>query len=163
MQKLTHFDSNGQIAQVEITGTPYSLRRAVACGVVKTKPQVIRLIRENRLAKGNALATAKIAGILAAKRVDTLIPLCHSLNLDCVDLQFKLRRDSICITSEVKTRQATGVEMEALTAVSVACLTIYDMIKSTGQDIVIGPIYLLEKSGGRAGDYRRRVSDGVRE
>ncbi|MBI4668288.1 MAG: cyclic pyranopterin monophosphate synthase MoaC [Elusimicrobia bacterium] len=160
--KLSHFNIRGhrhvpdagQIAQVDIADKNITLRRAKAFAQVKTKPQVIRLIRRNRLIKGNALTAAKIAGIMAAKRVDALIPLCHSLNLDWIDLSFNLKKDRIEIISEVKTKQATGVEMEALTAVTVAGLTIYDMIKSLGHDIVIGPIYLMEKSGGASGHHR---------
>lgn len=138
---------------VDVSPKTITLREARAYGEIQIKPEVIKKIKHGATAKGNVLAVAKIAGIMAAKRVDELIPLCHSLNLDSVDLRFDVKANRIAIESLVKTHGKTGAEMEALTAVSLACLTIYDMVKSLDKEMTIGPIYLLEKKGGRSGHY----------
>ena len=154
-QSLTHLDSSGRARMVDVGAKPASLRQAIAYGEVRIKPAVLRQIKAGQVPKGDVLAVAKIAAIMAAKRVDELIPLCHSLNLDSVDLTFKSQAGRLCVWATVRTQGKTGVEMEALTAVSVACLTIYDMAKAADKEMVIGPIYLLEKEGGRSGHFIR--------
>ena len=155
MDKLTHFDSDGRLAQVDVGKKSPSSRRAIARGEIRIKPKVIQALASQRLAKGDALACAKIAGIFAAKKTAELIPLCHPLNLDWVDVTFQIRRDRVEVSALAEAFGKTGVEMEALTVVSVACLTLYDMLKSMDKTMTIGPIYLLEKKGGRSGHYDR--------
>lgn len=152
---LTHFNSKGRVAQVHVGRKSVTQRKAVAYGEVTAVSQAIRALRRNQLKKGDALAAAKIAGILAAKSTASFIPLCHSVALDCVDIAFRIRPGKIEIRAVAEATGKTGVEMEALTAVSMACLTLYDMMKALDKSIVIGPIYLLEKTGGRSGLYRR--------
>ncbi|MBI4371148.1 MAG: cyclic pyranopterin monophosphate synthase MoaC [Elusimicrobia bacterium] len=155
MKTLTHLDSNGNARMVDVGSKPVSARKAIAYGEVRMSPEVLRQIRDREVPKGDVMAVAKIAGIMAAKRVDELIPLCHSLNLDSVDLTFESKPDRLCVQATVCTQGRTGVEMEALTAVSVACLTIYDMAKAVDKEMLIGPIYLVEKEGGRSGHFIR--------
>ncbi len=147
---------------VDVTEKEKTVRAAKACGVVKMKRGTLKQIESGTLTKGNVLTTAKIAGILAAKKTGDLIPLCHPLALTAVDVQFELnrKRAEILITSTVWTVGPTGVEMEALSAVSVAALTIYDMCKAVDKDMVIGDIMLLEKQGGKSGTYRRKMAEG---
>lgn len=140
---------------VDVGRKPLSRRRAVACGEIRIKPSVLALIKRRKVAKGDVLAVAKVAGIMAAKRVDELIPLCHSLALDAVELSFKVGPRGVCVTAEASSEGKTGVEMEALTAATVACLTIYDMVKAADKEMTIGPIYLREKTGGRSGHFVR--------
>ena len=153
MPILTHVEG-GKARMVDVGAKPVTRRQAVALGEVVLLPATLKLLKERKLAKGDALAAARIAGILAAKRVDSLIPLCHSLALDCVDVSFSLGKDRVHIRASAQTHSKTGVEMEALTAVSVAALTIYDMCKSADREMVIGPIFLAQKSGGKS-DYVR--------
>jgi len=155
MKVLTHLDSRGRARMVDVGAKLVSRRKAIAYGEVRMRPATLRRIRNREVPKGNVMAVAKIAGIMAAKRVDALIPLCHSLNLDCVDLTFALKPGRLCIRATVRTQGRTGVEMEALTAVSAACLTIYDMVKAVDKEMSIGPIYLVEKEGGRSGHFIR--------
>ena len=162
MQTLTHFNHNGRAAQVDVGVKPITLRWALAQGQIRARPSLINLIRNNRLAKGDALTIAKIAVISAAKQTVFLIPLCHPVNLDRVEIRFEIKRDRIIVLAEASAQGKTGVEMEALSAVGAACLTLYDMAKSADKGIVIGPIYLLEKKGGRSGHYKRRGSKGAR-
>ncbi len=156
MKTLTHLDAKGSARMVDVGSKPVSPRKAIAYGEVRMRPDVLRQIKDRKVPKGDVMAVAKIAGIMAAKRVDELIPLCHSLNLDSVNLTFEPKSDRLCIRATVYTQGRTGVEMEALTAVSVACLTIYDMAKAVDKEMAIGPIYLVEKEGGRSGHFIRR-------
>jgi cyclic pyranopterin phosphate synthase len=143
---------------VDIGAKEETLREAVARGVVTLRPKTLRLIQDQAIPKGDVYAAARLAGILAAKRVHELIPLCHSLLLTGADVTFRpTRRPArIAIESRVRTVGRTGAEMEALTAVSVAALTIYDMCKAVDREMVIGDVRLVQKSGGRSGTFRRR-------
>jgi cyclic pyranopterin monophosphate synthase len=156
---LTHIDESGDVQMVDISEKEPSSRMAVAEGFVTVHPRTINAIRADEITKGSVLATAKIAGIQAAKKCADLIPLCHPLHLSWVDLHFTLEDGRIRIRSTVKTREATGVEMEALTAVSISALTIYDMCKAIDKEMEIGPVSLLEKRGGKR-DYMRSSSPG---
>ncbi len=140
---------------VDVGEKPVTAREAVARASVTMKPGTIAAIRRGRVAKGDVFTVAKTAAILAAKRVDELIPLCHSLPLDSVDVRFEVKRDRVQVTACARTHSRTGVEMEALTAAAVACLTLYDMCKSMDRSMLIGGLCLLEKKGGRSGHYLR--------
>ncbi len=140
---------------VEVTGKDDTSRTAVAAGMITMKPETIEAIRNARIKKGDVLSVSQIAGIMGAKKTSDLVPMCHPLMLTGVDLRFKIEDCSVLIEAEVKTVGKTGVEMEALTAVSVAALTIYDMCKAIDKDMIIGDIRLLKKSGGKSGDYIR--------
>jgi cyclic pyranopterin phosphate synthase len=142
---------------VDVSGKEDTVRRAVAAGRVVMKPETLRMVREGTTAKGDALGVARIAGIMAAKKVDTLIPLCHPLAITNVSIDFAFAEDgkSITIEATVGIEGKTGVEMEALTAVSVAALTLYDMCKAVDKEILITDIRLLRKSGGKSGDFIR--------
>ncbi len=146
---------------VDVSGKDVSARRARATGAVFLKKSTLDAIAENRVGKGSVFAAAKIAGIMAAKRCGELIPLCHSLPLESVsvDLEMALDPPRVVISCEVTCTAKTGAEMEALTAVSVAALTVYDMVKAIDREAVIGDIELAEKSGGRSGHYVRTASD----
>jgi cyclic pyranopterin phosphate synthase len=154
--KLSHVDEEGRIRMVGVGHKPDTERVAVAKGEVQMKPQTLRLIVEGGAPKGDVLTTAQIAGIMAAKRTHTLIPLCHPLPLTKVDVEFKIDEDAsrIEITATAQCTGKTGVEMEALTAVSVAALTIYDMAKAVEKTMRIGEIRLLRKTGGKSGEWR---------
>jgi cyclic pyranopterin phosphate synthase len=158
MSKLSHIDDQGQVQMVDVTGKDKTVRVARAQGVFQLNSSTLEQIAEGRIAKGDVFTTAKIAGIMAAKKTGDLIPMCHPLFLTGIDLTFEIDRDHsrIIIEAEVRTVGPTGVEMEALTAVSVAALTIYDMCKAADKEMVIGPIVLLEKSGGRSGHFVRK-------
>jgi len=144
---------------VDVGGKPVTARLAVARARVFAHRDTIALLRDGRTPKGDVLTTAHLAGVMAAKRTGEIIPLAHPLSLEAVDLAFTLEEDSasIGIEARVRTRSRTGVEMEALTAVSVAALTLYDMLKAVDRGMVIGEIALWEKRGGRSGVYRRRA------
>ena len=142
---FSHLDAAGAARMVDVGHKPAQHRIAVAEGLVRCQPQTIAALRERALPKGDVLTVAKIAGIQAAKRTDALIPLCHSLPLDAVDLEFTVEDDAIRIRAEVHTTAKTGVEMEALTAVSIAALTIYDMCKAVDKLMVIGDIRVTKK------------------
>lgn len=153
---FTHFNEQGRAKMVDISEKDVSKRLAIATSSVKMKPETLELIKQGRIAKGDVLAVAQVAGIMAAKRTSDLIPMCHPIALTGVDIQFEDNGiDELFIQASVKTTGKTGVEMEALTAVSASALTIYDMCKAVQKDMVIGPTSLLEKSGGVHGDYRR--------
>ncbi|MCD9023607.1 cyclic pyranopterin monophosphate synthase MoaC [Cohnella silvisoli] len=155
---LTHFNEQGRAKMVDVTDKTITARVAVAEGEVTMAPETLRRIRERSVGKGDVLAVAQIAGIQAAKRTSDWIPMCHPLPLTGVNLQFADNgADTLRITAEVKTTGKTGVEMEALTAVSAAALTVYDMCKALQKDMVIGPIRLLIKTGGKSGDYALAV------
>lgn len=153
---LTHVDKNGKAKMVDISFKDVTVRTAYAGGWIYVGRKIIELIVENSIQKGDVLNTAKIAGIMAAKRVGELIPLCHPLNLTFVDLKFQLNKNEgkVLIFSEVKIKAQTGVEMEALTAVNIAALTIYDMCKGVDKKIFIGESYLIKKTGGKSGTFR---------
>jgi len=153
---FSHLDRKGKAKMVDVSKKTKTRREAVACCTVLMKKKVIALIKDKKIPKGNVLTTAKIAGILAAKSTHNLIPMCHPLPIEYVEIDFKLYADRITVKSNVKTTAKTGVEMEALTAVSVASLTIYDMCKAVDKDIIISQIRLLKKTGGKSGDYERK-------
>lgn len=159
--QLTHLDAQGNAAMVDVGGKAESSRTAVAQGEVRMQPATLAAIRDGDVPKGDVLAAARIAGIMAAKRTPELIPLCHTLLLSKVAVDFEIDEDAnrVLITAEVRCRGKTGVEMEALTAVSVAALTIYDMAKALEKTMTIGEIRLLEKRGGKSGDWTRAASD----
>ena len=148
MKQLTHVDRRGRARMVDVSAKPVSQREAVARGVIRLQPAAIALIQSRRIAKGDVLNTARIAGIQAAKRTAELIPLCHPLNLTHVDVDLVIppARDRIAITATARITAQTGVEMEALTAVTVAALTIYDMCKAVDKTMVIGEIRLVSKT-----------------
>jgi cyclic pyranopterin monophosphate synthase len=156
MSKLTHIDDTGAAVMVDVSEKAITSRTAVAEGHVTMQPATLELIRSGGAKKGDVLGVARIAGIMAAKKTHDLIPLCHPLLLTKVtlDLAFDDALPGIRITATVRVGGQTGVEMEALTAVSVACLTIYDMAKAADKAMRIGGIQLLEKTGGKSGDYR---------
>jgi cyclic pyranopterin monophosphate synthase len=154
--ELSHFNESGASRMVDVTGKEVSLRTAVASGQVHLRPGTLKMVQDHRLSKGDVLEVARLAGIMAAKRTGELIPLCHPLGLDSVQVSLiPIEPDAIGIEAIVKVHGRTGVEMEALTAVSVAALTVYDMCKSVDREMTIGPIQLEEKSGGRRGTFRR--------
>ena len=157
MNKLTHFDEKGHPRMVDVTPKAETLRVAVARGHVTAKPETIRLIAERGFAKGDVLEVARLAGIMAAKRAGDLIPLCHPLALTSVrvDLSINEAEHRVEIEAEVQTFGRTGVEMEALTAVSVAGLTVYDMCKAVDREMVISDIRLVKKTGGKSGTFVR--------
>jgi cyclic pyranopterin phosphate synthase len=156
MSELSHFDETGASRMVDVSSKEATLRAARASGLVRMSRATLELVKDRRLAKGDVLEVARLAGIMAAKRTGDLIPLCHPLGLDGVELNLTpIEPDTIRIEATVKIHGRTGVEMEALTAVSVAALTVYDMCKAIDRGMVIGPIQLEEKTGGRRGTYRR--------
>lgn len=155
MSELTHIDSKGRVSMVDVSEKEVTCRKATACGEIRMRCDVIEKINALSVSKGNVLETARIAGIMAAKRCAELIPLCHSLILDSVKIDFTAEPERIRLQCHVKSTGKTGVEMEALTAVSIAALTIYDMCKALDKEMVMGPFYLVQKSGGRSGAYVR--------
>ncbi len=155
MAKLTHYKKGGQVAMVDVTGKPATARRAVARGFIQIAPAAVRKVRRLETPKGNPLEVARIAGIAAAKRTAEWIPLCHPLPLTHIDVSTRLCQNGVEITSRVTATAQTGVEMEALVAVSAAALTIYDMCKALDKGMEITDIYLLEKVGGKSGRYLR--------
>ena len=156
---FTHLDPLGRARMVDVTPKEPSHRRAIARGRVHMTPETASAVTQGAIKKGDVLAVARIAGIQAAKRASDLIPLCHPLMVGAVTVNFEINHDSIDVETAVDTFDRTGVEMEALTACSVAALTIYDMCKSMDKSMVIGEIALWEKTGGKSGTYRR--SDAV--
>lgn len=155
MNKLTHIDADGAVKMVDVTDKAVTDREAVVGGHIVMQPETVRLIVEGKTAKGNVLETARIAGIMAAKRTWEIIPMCHPLAITGVDVTFEVEDSQINVRASVRVPDRTGVEMEALTAVSVALLTIYDMCKAVDRDMVIGDVRVLRKSGGRSGTYVR--------
>jgi cyclic pyranopterin monophosphate synthase len=147
---FSHLDSEGAARMVDVGEKDVVRRTAVAGGFVHMSPETIELLRNTALPKGDALNTARIAGVMAAKKTPELIPLCHGLNLTSVDVEFEVSRDRVSITATAHASDRTGVEMEALTAVSVAALTVYDMCKAVDKGMVIGEVRLLEKTKGSA-------------
>jgi cyclic pyranopterin monophosphate synthase len=153
MSEFTHLDQTGHAHMVNVGEKPITLRRARAQGFVRMSPLVLELIHSHQLAKGDPLGAARLSGILAAKQTSQWIPLCHNIPLDHVRMEFSPATDGIRIEAEVSATARTGVEMEALSAVAAAALTIYDMCKAVDRDLTIGDICLLEKEGGRSGHY----------
>jgi cyclic pyranopterin phosphate synthase len=153
--RLSHLDDEGAAHMVDVTAKDATKRTAVATGTLRTRPDVVELIASKGLPKGDALATARVAGILAAKRTSDLIPLCHQLALTGVDVEFAIGTTAVDITATVRTTDRTGVEMEALTAVSVAALTLYDMLKAVDPAATIDGIAVVRKDGGKTGTWER--------
>jgi cyclic pyranopterin monophosphate synthase len=154
---LSHVSAKGSARMVDVGGKTETVREAVARGFVGISRSAMELVRGGRNEKGNVVETARLAGILAAKRTAELVPLCHSLALDYVDVSLEDRGAGFEIEARVRSFGRTGVEMEALTAVSIAALTVYDMVKSADKTMVIGDIRLIEKTGGRSGHYVRKT------
>jgi cyclic pyranopterin monophosphate synthase len=154
MKRLSHYDSAGSPRMVDVSAKPDTRRTARAHAFVRIAPRVLRKLPENP--KGNPLEIARIAGITAAKRTSELIPLCHPLRISHADVELTLEKRGVRIVSSAATTGPTGVEMEALTAASVAALTVYDMTKALDKSIAIEDLYLLEKTGGKSGDFRRK-------
>ncbi|HZX47491.1 MAG TPA: cyclic pyranopterin monophosphate synthase MoaC [Clostridia bacterium] len=157
MEGLTHLNRQGRARMVNVAEKDITARRAVAAGRVYMKPETLELVEKGGMKKGDVLAVAQVAGIMGAKRTPDVIPMCHPLNIDGIDINFEINRDltAVDIRAEVTVSAKTGVEMEALTAVSVAALTIYDMCKAVDKEMIIGDIQLVEKSGGRSGKFVR--------
>ena len=153
MKKLSHYDSTGSPRMVDVSAKPETRRTARAHAFVRIDPEVLRKLPDNP--KGDPLEIARIAGIAAAKRTSELIPLCHPLMLTHADVEVSLEKEGVRIVSSAATTGPTGVEMEALTAASIAALTVYDMTKALDKSISIEDLYLLEKTGGKSGDFRR--------
>lgn len=158
MVKLSHLDDQGQAHMVDVSEKDVTSRTAIAEGFISMSAETLALIETGTAKKGDVLATARIAGIMAAKKTHELIPLCHPLAITKVSVEFKMSADpvGVHVTSQVRVTGQTGVEMEALTAVSVACLTLYDMLKAADKSMAIGDIRLLEKTGGRSGTFTAR-------
>ena len=152
---LTHVDESGAARMVDVSGKDATAREAVATGRVLVSPEVVALLRSGDVPKGDALAVARVAGIMAAKRTPDLVPLCHPLTLSGVTVDLEVTDDAVEIRAAVRTTDRTGVEMEALTAVSVAALTVFDMVKAVDKAAVITDVRVEEKTGGKSGTYRR--------
>lgn len=157
MNKFTHFDKHGKARMVDVSEKPVTKRKAVARGSVYMKKDTLHFIMNNKISKGDVLGVASIAGIMAAKKTSELIPMCHPLNISSVNIDFDIdtKSNRVAIESTVIITGQTGVEMEALTAVAAAALTIFDMCKSTDKEMTISDIMLVEKYGGKSGTFRR--------
>ena len=153
--RLSHVDRRGRVRMVDVSSKPATAREAVARGRITMSRAALRLIRSGAVKKGDPLQAARLAGIMAAKQTSSLIPLCHPLSLSHVDVSIEPATGGYTIAATVRTTDRTGVEMEALTAVAVAALTIYDMVKAVDRGMVIGGIEVVEKRGGRSGEYRK--------
>ena len=152
---FSHVNEQGRARMADVTDKAETYRTAVAAGTVKVAPQTMTLIKSGGIKKGDVLSVAQVAGIMAAKKTPEIIPMCHPLAISSADIRFTLTDREIHIEAEIKCRGVTGVEMEALTAVSAAALTVYDMCKSVQRDIEITDIMLLSKSGGKSGEFKR--------
>lgn len=161
-KKLSHVGPDGKARMVDVGGKAVTAREALARGEITMSAAALRLIRTGAVAKGDPLQAARLAGIMAAKQTSALIPLCHPLPLTHVSVELKPTSRGYRIEARVRTNAPTGVEMEALTAVSIAALTIYDMVKAVDREMVIGDICVVEKRGGRSGDYTRRRKSPVK-
>jgi cyclic pyranopterin phosphate synthase len=155
MKKLTHLDKRGKAKMVDVGGKPSTAREATARGSVYMKKETLKLIGQGNIPKGDVLPVARVAGIMAAKKTSGLIPMCHTLNLSSVDVDLELDGEKVNIRSKVSCKGQTDVEMEALTAVAVAALTVYDMCKAVDKEMTISDIVLVEKKGGKSGPYKR--------
>lgn len=156
MAEFTHFNAKGESHMVDVTDKAVTYRQAVAYGQVFMEAETLEKIYDQKIAKGNVLEVARLAGIMAAKQTSHLIPLCHPLAISGVTITFSRREKSVCIEATVKVSGQTGVEMEAMTAVSIAGLTIYDMCKGIDRSMVISTICLIRKEGGKSGLFERR-------
>jgi cyclic pyranopterin monophosphate synthase len=154
VSKLTHLDEAGRARMVDVSDKPITAREAVAAGFVRMSPATLALALSGEGKKGDVRAVAEIAGVMAAKKTSDLIPMCHPLALAKVEVWVEAARGGLSVTARVKTTGPTGVEMEALTAVSVACLTLYDMLKAAEKGMVIEAVRLVSKTGGKSGDWR---------
>lgn len=154
-KKLSHLTPGGRARMVDVGGKPETRREAVAAGSIRVSPKAMELVRRGETAKGNVVETARLAGVMAAKRTAEMIPLCHPLRLDHVDVEIKDVGTGFSVRATARTTGKTGVEMEALTAVAAATLTVYDMLKAADRGMVIREIRLLRKSGGRSGVWVR--------
>jgi cyclic pyranopterin phosphate synthase len=163
MKRLSHMDEQGRVRMVDTSAKEATVRRAVATARVLLSPETLAAVREHRTPKGDPLETARLAGIMAAKRTAELIPLCHPLPLTHVEVRAELNDSGVLIEAEAATRAQTGVEMEALTAATVAALTVYDMCKAVDKGITITDVRLEEKSGGKSGEYVRQKEKGKRK
>jgi cyclic pyranopterin monophosphate synthase len=163
MSELSHLNERGEARMVDVSAKAATARTATARGIVTMRPETLSLVTTGTAKKGDVLATARLAGIMAAKRTADLIPLCHPLALTGATVDFTMIQDppGIEVTASVKVAGQTGVEMEALTAVSVACLTIYDMLKAVDKAMTIDRVHLVEKAGGRSGHYRAADADAT--
>ena len=155
MPEFTHFNAQGESQMVDVSGKSITYRQAVACGQIFMERETLEKIYDLRISKGNVLEVARLAGIMAAKQTPHLIPLCHPLAISAVTIQFSRQEQSIVIEATVRVSGQTGVEMEAMTAVSVAALTVYDMCKAIDRSMCIGNICLLRKEGGQSGLFER--------
>jgi cyclic pyranopterin phosphate synthase len=160
---LSHLNRRGEAQMVDVAAKPATAREALAEGFLRVAPAALALVREGRAAKGDVLAVARVAAIQAAKRTAELIPLCHPLPLAGVDVSIEETGKALRVLARVRTTAPTGVEMEALTAVQVALLTLYDMLKSADRAMTIGPVRLLEKHGGRSGSWRHPEAPAAAE
>jgi cyclic pyranopterin monophosphate synthase len=156
--ELTHIDSKGNARMVDVSQKTETERIAVAIGRVNMRPETLELIVKGKLPKGEVIPTARIAGIMAAKRTQDLIPMCHNIPIDSVEIDISVDSKANCVNikAAVKCTGKTGIEMEALTAVTVSALTVYDMCKAVDKDMIIGDIKLVKKTGGKSGDYFRK-------
>ena len=155
MDDFTHLDETGAARMVDVSGKDVTARSATATGRVLVSPAVVALLRNDGIPKGDALGVARLAGIMAAKRTPDLVPLCHPLSISGVTVDLQVHDDGVAIAATVRTTDRTGVEMEALTAVSVAALTVIDMVKSVDKAAVITDVRVEEKTGGKSGTYQR--------
>ena len=157
MNGLTHIDHSGHARMVDVSGKDITARTASARGFLSCKPETLAEVRAGTTPKGSVIQTAELAGIMAAKRTAELIPLCHPLPLTKIEVRIEIDQHlpGVRVASEVRTKAETGVEMEALTAVSVACLTLFDMLKAVDRTMIIGGIEVLSKTGGKSGDWQR--------
>jgi cyclic pyranopterin phosphate synthase len=163
MDRLSHVDESGAARMVDVSGKDVSAREAVASGRVRVSPRVVELLRGEGVPKGDALGVARVAGIMATKRTPDLVPLCHPIAVSGVEVDLQVDDDAVQITATVRTADRTGVEMEALTAVTVAALTVVDMVKAVDRTAVIDDVKVLRKSGGRSGDWSRESEGSAGE
>jgi cyclic pyranopterin phosphate synthase len=154
LKALTHFNSEGRAKMVDVSRKQITARTAIARGIVRMKPETMQLIKEGAIKKGDVLAVSQVAGIMGAKKTPDIIPMCHPIQITGVDIDFTILTETeLGITATVSTMDRTGVEMEALSAVSVAALTVYDMCKAVDKSMVISDIELIQKTGGKSGDF----------
>ncbi|MGF7060604.1 cyclic pyranopterin monophosphate synthase MoaC [Brassicibacter mesophilus] len=153
--EFTHFDEHGRAHMVEVGEKEDTRRSAIARGTIFMKPETVKMIKDDMIKKGDVLSVAQIGGIMGAKKTSDLIPMCHNIFISGADISFNVLEDAIEIEAEVRTIGKTGIEMEALTAVSMAALTIYDMCKAVDKDMIISNIRLIKKTGGKSGTYLR--------
>lgn len=158
---LTHFNEDGRARMVDVTDKGITDRVAVAEGEILLGEAIVEVIKRGGIKKGDVLSVAQVAGIMGAKKTHDIIPMCHPIFINGADIKFEILDDKILIRATVKTQGKTGVEMEALTAVAITALTIYDMVKAMGKDMVIGNIRLVSKSGGKSGDYFSKRESGI--